>query len=494
MRPIASVVGLLSLAACAAAPGAAPGVSDRSVEKVTGADDTLEVVIDGPEELDCGDDGTVTVEVTGSKPMLDVVLALDSSGSLGTAGWASEVDAAQELIAAFDVSSTEDNVAVFQFATSITELHGFEDTQTETAIDSAITGARYTAGYTDTVSVIEAALKELERDGRTTPARTLILFTDGNPYVPSGGDTDVCALESDLKAEGIQVYLVLAGTNVTPDKLDCLVNDPDNDIFEIDDFDSASDIIDDLVDRFPQASSTTFTTTLGADVSLSGTPTATLGAVKISGDELVWDIGDLGAGTETMELAFNTDAEGLTDVLTDSVVDYYDRTDGDSSLDLDDLDVDALTCKSNLINGFEDATERSKGSLVTSPITQGSHALSVTASWWTPIKSDPFSGEDIAGSSTMAVDVFIPTSPPNPYWIGDLQASVNCPADGVYNAYLGRQAFTGKTLGQYHTLTFSVSSTVEAAMTSSDDCTVQLNLNAPAGGSPFLFDNLRFQP
>ena len=196
---------LLSLAACGAAPGAAPDVSARSVDKVTASDATIEVEIDGPGELDCGDDGTVTVEVTGSKPMLDVVLALAGSGSLGSSGWAAEVDAAQDLVAAFDISASDDNVAVFQFDTNVTDLHGFEDTQTPSAVDSAITGASYNGGYTNTVGAIEAALDEFSDDGRTTPARTLILFTDGNPYLPRGGDVDVCALQSKLASEDIQV-------------------------------------------------------------------------------------------------------------------------------------------------------------------------------------------------------------------------------------------------------------------------------------------------
>lgn len=94
---------------------------------------------------------------------------------------------------------------------------------------------------------------------------------------------------------------------------------------------------------------------------------------------------------------------------------------------------------------------------------------------------------------TLALDGFIPDEPPNPWWLGDVQLHADCPDDGVYNAWVGREGFTGKTLDEWHTIEFTLTTKVHDALASSNACTIWLNLNAPSGGDPFVFDNMRFE-
>lgn len=157
-------------------------------------------------------------------------------------------------------------------------------------------------------------------------------------------------------------------------------------------------------------------------------------------------------------------------------------------------DADDNGCPDSLdVFSFDDATLWSRGTGVASPRTEGTGALSVTAVGWTPIESDPFGGDGLVPTADLAVDVYVPGDPPNPYWLGDLQMHVHCPDDGLYNGWAGRASFAGRALDEWHTLSFSLSSSAQAALGSGDDCRIRLNLNAPSGGDPFFFDDLRFE-
>ena len=47
---------------------------------------------------------------------LDIVLLIDGSGSLGTAGWAAEIKAAQMFVDAFNVQGTRGSMAVILYS------------------------------------------------------------------------------------------------------------------------------------------------------------------------------------------------------------------------------------------------------------------------------------------------------------------------------------------------------------------------------------------
>jgi hypothetical protein len=133
--------------------------------------------------------------------------------------------------------------------------------------------------------------------------------------------------------------------------------------------------------------------------------------------------------------------------------------------------------------------------------TQGAAALAVAApqSYTTlvsaPLASGlaPLAGLTNAGA-TVEVDLELPTSQPNPLYLGALQMYVSSPSHGVFNQYLGQSELTGRQLGTFQTYQFAVTSLVisKLAGTTYSDLTFTIALNAPSGAKgTYIFDNLR---
>ena len=72
-----------------------------------------------------------------------------------------------------------------------------------------------------------------EKESSDEADKVFILMTDGNPNVPNGGNTDVCAWSSTLKTNDINTYIVGIGESLDVETVDCLVEDPDSDIFSV---------------------------------------------------------------------------------------------------------------------------------------------------------------------------------------------------------------------------------------------------------------------
>ena len=56
----------------------------------------------------------------------------------------------------------------------------------------------------------------------------------------------------------------------------------------------------------------------------------------------------------------------------------------------------------------------------------------------------------------LGVDIQLPTAQPNAFWYGFVQLLVSAPSKGINNVYLGQQELTGRPLGQFVPLTFSL--------------------------------------
>jgi hypothetical protein len=147
--------------------------------------------------------------------------------------------------------------------------------------------------------------------------------------------------------------------------------------------------------------------------------------------------------------------------------------------------------------GFEDAaswTSSAGLTLVSSPKTQGSYAMSVGGSGYREVSSVAMKTSQLQGvSSNMALDVYIPTVQSNPYWLGQVALYVSCPSANLNNAWIGAGELTGKLLGQFTTVQFSIPDYVKSALLSShDDLSFKIVVNANDPG--YVLDNLRFVP
>jgi DNA-binding protein YbaB len=149
--------------------------------------------------------------------------------------------------------------------------------------------------------------------------------------------------------------------------------------------------------------------------------------------------------------------------------------------------------------GFEDATAwtSSQATLtsVTTPITQGSKALSVSnIHGFTTVVSRAFSTVGIASpTGKLLIDIRIPSQQPNPSFFGQLDIQATSPSSNVFTADFGPQALTGLPVNAYSTLSFTIPSSVLGAIANGAvDLTLTVVLNVNNGTGTHFLDNIRF--
>jgi len=149
--------------------------------------------------------------------------------------------------------------------------------------------------------------------------------------------------------------------------------------------------------------------------------------------------------------------------------------------------------------GFEDPLSWSSSSatlsLVTAPITQGCGALGITGQGFMPINGSGFSTVGLNPTAALSVDLFVPSSQPNPFWTGALQMYLSCPSGNVFNQFIGQVELTGKPQNQYSTLRFPLPAATQSTLRQPlSDCAFSFALNVNQTNRTWILDNLRFTP
>lgn len=168
-------------------------------------------------------------------PYHDVYIMLDNSGSLTAANFNAQKQAAIELIN--DYGGNPNNpmrFAVIEFATNATEIHSLGNPldplapQDPADVLATLNALSFTGGYTNTRDALQLMLNGFGTFDHIGATQTAILFTDGQPYAPSGPQT-VCGYEAAIKSKSINVKIVGHGDGwVTQNgqaKTQCLVTD-----------------------------------------------------------------------------------------------------------------------------------------------------------------------------------------------------------------------------------------------------------------------------
>ncbi len=165
-------------------------------------------------------------------PIRDITILMDSSGSVGSSGWAIQKDFVEELIANV-IPEYNSNFSVVSFSTGATVEHEFYDDQDNSAIISNVNSLPWTAGYTHTKDAIIEAINGYQNYSLSLE-RTIIMITDGNP-VPASSQNP-CSLKPYLDAEDIGMFIFGVGSNLNFNTIDCLVDDPVTQMVEVTDF------------------------------------------------------------------------------------------------------------------------------------------------------------------------------------------------------------------------------------------------------------------
>jgi hypothetical protein len=148
--------------------------------------------------------------------------------------------------------------------------------------------------------------------------------------------------------------------------------------------------------------------------------------------------------------------------------------------------------------GFENAAEWSsaQASVAADSVFKldGQFSLAVPINGWAEVRSRPFSTQEVSGETArMSLDVFVPQPTPNPFWTGDVQLALDCPAAGLSNALIGSAALTNRFKNEFNQFLFTVPPNVLTALRGSfAGCRFAVRLNGPAGAGTFRLDRLGF--
>jgi hypothetical protein len=179
----------------------------------------------------------------------------------------------------------------------------------------------------------------------------------------------------------------------------------------------------------------------------------------------------------------------------------HSLTDPDPSNDIVTMPVSVLGRSAmDRMMGFEDValwhSNTTPIALSSRAPTQGCYAIDVPGlGYRTLITTSAFSTPLPGTTDKLALDVFIPSGQPNPYWLGAIQMYASCPSANMNNAYIGQVELTGKPIGAYSTLSFPVPSYIRGTLGGvHPDCNFSIAVNMNQAPTAVTIDNLRFTP
>ena len=175
---------------------------------------------------------------------VDLVLALDASGSVGLNNWKKEVEFAKQLISNFDISETGTHIGVTDFSQEAkprVDLNSNAGKQVG-KINETLESLKedYQNGMTYTDLALKEAFKMFQNvpASRTVP-KLFIVVTDGFTTWREG-KTGMQLLDQpvkDLQGLSVTTYSVTVGNLVEDEELKLMANNIDNHVLKLDKFD-----------------------------------------------------------------------------------------------------------------------------------------------------------------------------------------------------------------------------------------------------------------
>eukprot|EP01083_Nonionella_stella_P002953 8428_1 len=168
-----------------------------------------------------------------SESELDILFAVDASGSIGLPHWQIVKSFIAELVENSISDSTR--IGFFIFSTNVNESRLIQSWQSKAELTVFIHHLFYETGYTNTPLVLERAIAEFERVSGAADSENeydrhqlLLIITDGNPTIQGNANISVCPYEQTLKDKGIQVVIVGVGDHITKERMLCLTESEDD--------------------------------------------------------------------------------------------------------------------------------------------------------------------------------------------------------------------------------------------------------------------------
>ncbi|HEX3047097.1 MAG TPA: C25 family cysteine peptidase [Bacillota bacterium] len=127
--------------------------------------------------------------------------------------------------------------------------------------------------------------------------------------------------------------------------------------------------------------------------------------------------------------------------------------------------------------------------------TEGTSSLKLNGTGYMAIRSTVFSSWEIRTySNQMSLDIYLPSPPTNPYWLGAVELIITAPSAGIYDQSLGQIQLTGLPVGQWNTIQFTLPPNIVNLFSGSySDIQISLSVNtSQVASNPYRLDNLRF--
>ena len=110
---------------------------------------------------------------------LDVIFAIDGSGSIGERNFANFKQIAMDIVWSLPVDQYEVHIGFIQYTAAAIAVLSLTDSYNQSEIASHIWASEYTAGSTFTANALAAVGDMFNASGATNNSRAVVFFTDG---------------------------------------------------------------------------------------------------------------------------------------------------------------------------------------------------------------------------------------------------------------------------------------------------------------------------
>lgn len=199
------------------------------------------------------DESSYTFTINGTADQIvEVVFAVDASGSVGLANWNHETAFMSEMIR--NVLPAENKIGLVVFATQTSKEWGLNDSQDRADILNKVDNLVYTQGWTHHRDALDCAVGAFKESTNIDTRRIIILITDGvsapKEQDPSLDTPEAIKTRQDLTDLSVETFIVGIGSNVSQNTFSLLMADPAKQYIGVATF-----------DQLPQ-----YTTTLGENI------------------------------------------------------------------------------------------------------------------------------------------------------------------------------------------------------------------------------------
>ncbi|ODM98848.1 Vitrin [Orchesella cincta] len=160
----------------------------------------------------------------------DLVIVVDSSGSIGQVNYLSALEFAAKLATAW-VDNSNNRISVVIYSNSVQSVIGLGESVTVSQIRDRVYNAPYLSGGTASDLGINKAVTEFQSNARAVP-KNLVFLTDGVSNSPSA----TLAAAQKATAAGIRSFSVGITTNINQQELLAIAGNDASHVFNTDGF------------------------------------------------------------------------------------------------------------------------------------------------------------------------------------------------------------------------------------------------------------------